>query len=333
MGTNLRDLAHARPIELSALAGKVLVVDTYNLLYQFLTTVRQQDGSLLVDSRGQVTSHLSGLFSRLSALLQAGARPAFVFDGKAPVQKRAEQARRSESKVRAQQSYEIAKEREDIGGMRKFASRTVHLTPEIIGSAQELIRLFGCPVIQAPSEGEAQAAHIVRREQAYAVVSQDYDSLLYATPRLIRNLSLTGKRRQRLGHVDAKPEIIDLSEILASLGISGDQLIALAMLVGTDYHPGIKGIGPKKALALVQKHGSEFEPLFHEAGWIEGSWREVFALFKEMPVTEDYALRWMPVDRMAIERFLCDGHDFSRERISSGLEGFTRVQRGLSDFI
>jgi flap endonuclease-1 len=334
MGTNLRELVEAQPVGLAELRGKVLAVDSFNLLYQFLTTVRQADGGLLTDSKGNVTSHLTGLFSRLSALLMAGARPAFVFDGKAPDLKRAEQKRRSDRKIEAQQSYEVAKEREDITDMKKYASRTAHLTPEILASAQRLIALFGCPIIQAPSEGEAQAAYIVRKGQAYATVSQDFDSLLYATPRLIRNLSLSGRRRQGLGSVEAKPEIIDLAETLKKRGITGDQLIVLAILVGTDYHPGIKGIGPKKALTLVKKHGLAFDALFEDAKWDEStiSWKTVFALFSEMPVTDDYSLHWAPVDRPGIIRFLCDEHDFSRERIVSGLEGFSRQQKGLSDF-
>jgi flap endonuclease-1 len=332
MGINLRELVVSREIGLKDLCGKTLVVDSHNLLYQFLTTIRQADGTPLLDSSGNPTSHLAGMYSRLSNLMLKGIRLAFVFDGSPPKLKRKEIERRIAHKESAVKAYEKAKDDEDTTGMKKFASRTVRLTPQIIAEAKELALSFGCPVIQAPSEGEAQAAHIVIKEKAYGVVSQDFDSLLYRTPNLVRNLSVTGRRKRGVGTVSVSPEIISLKDTLANLEIDDDQLIALSMLVGTDYNiGGIKGIGPKKALTLVRKHDHGFEALFKEAGWEDG-WQEVMELFKSMPVTDDYRLEWGKVDRTRIMRLLCDEHDFSRERVEAALSGFEQEQRGLGEF-
>src|SRR2546429_7794984 len=44
--------------------------------------------------------------------------------------------------------------------------------------------------------------------------------------------------------------------MLAHYNITREQLIDLAILIGTDFNEGIKGIGPKKALKLVSEFGS-----------------------------------------------------------------------------
>ncbi len=339
MGIPVKDLIGSKEVGLDEFRGKILVIDTFNLLYQFLTTVRQRDGSALTDSKGNVTSHLTGLFSRISNLMQKDIRLAFVFDGRPPDLKAKERDRRKGIKLEALKKYEIAKEREDVEGMKRYASQATRLTPDIIEGSKRLISAFGCPVIDAPSEGEAQAAYIVKKGDGYATVSQDFDTLLYGTPRLVRNLSVAGKRKRtgKLGYVSVSPEEIVLSDNLNSMGIDIDQLTALSMLVGTDYNiGGIKGVGPKKALELVKKHGKDFDEMFREMRWSEYfdiPWTEVYYLFKNMPVTDDYKLEWKEIDTKGIRRFLCDEHDFSAERIDKGLEKLgPKEQRGLGDF-
>ncbi len=343
MGVAIRDIVEAREIRLDDLTNKVLAVDSHNLLYQFLTTIRGIDGSPLTDSRGNVTSHLVGLFSRTSNLMQKNLKLVFVFDGEVPELKKRELDRRKELKEEAAEKYEEAAQEEDVEAMRKYASRTSRLTPEMVGEAKELVEAMGFPVVQAPSEGEAQAAFMARSGDCFAAVSQDFDSLLHGAPRLVRNLSIAGKRKRagKMGYVTVKPELIELSSVLNSLGIDSDQLIALAMLVGTDYNPGgIKGIGPKKGLALVKKHGKDFEGLFRDARWGESwdfPWGDVFDTIKNMPVTEDYELRWRPVDEDRVFEILVEKHDFSPERVKSTLEkvrqhSTMQNQKSLGDF-
>ncbi|RMF06163.1 flap endonuclease-1 [Candidatus Woesearchaeota archaeon] len=340
MGTNLAPLLKPEPVKIDILKGRVVAVDAFNTLYQFLTTIRGPDGALLSDSKGRPTSHLVGLFSRTAKLVESGIKPVFVFDGEPPELKGQERQRRKDVKEDAAKKYEEAAQKEDIEEMRKFASRTAVLTKEMVEESKELLDAMGIPTVQAPSEGEAQVAAMVRQGRAFAGVSQDYDSLLHGNPRIIRNLSLTGRRKRvtGVGYVSVSPEMILLSDTLNNLGIDLDGLIFLSILVGTDYNPGgIKGIGPKKALALVQKHKPNYENIFREVEWPESmpSWKEIFDTIKNMPVTSEYDLSWKPVDRDKIIKMLCGEHDFSEERVLSTLQKIDseeRKQKSLGDF-
>src|SRR3990167_2451682 len=306
MGVAITELLLIREIGLEFLHNKVLVVDAPMWLYQFLSSIRQRDGSLLTDSKGNVTSHLIGLSARISNLLQQGIRLAFVFDGEPPKLKHLTLEKRKEMKMDAEKRFRQAKEKADEELMKKYAARTSRLTEDMIGEAKKLVGAFGLPVIESPSEAEAQASFIVKNNDAFALATNDADAMLFEAPRIIRNLSMAGrkKRKDKLSYDIVNPDLIDLHDNLEHLGINQEQLIALAMLIGTDYNSGgIKGIGPKKALSLVKKHGNDFEGLFNEAGWsnqFEFSWKEIFNLISEMPIKEDYELRWKEIDESEI---------------------------------
>ncbi len=342
MGVNLKDLLLMREISIEDLKGKVLAIDSFNMLYQFLTTIRTPDGKPLMDSRGNVTSHLIGLFSRTTQFMAKGILPVFVFDGEKPVLKAATLEKRAKIKHEARLKYEDAMSKEDIDAMKKYGGRFAVMTSDMVEQAKEMIMLLGLPVIQAPCEGEAQASHLVKRGDAWAVVSQDYDSLLYGADRAIHNLSIAGKRKKMgaLVYETVKPEIIDLSENLNHLGIDRDKLIVLAMLVGTDYNPGgIKGIGPKTALKLV-KGCSDFGKLFKEVKWddyFDCAWEDIFSFFKKEHTTDKYEIRFGYPDKEKITKFLVDGHDFSAERVEKSLAPILRQkekrqQKSLGDF-
>ncbi len=341
MGVNLKDLLIREEITIQDLTGKKLVVDGNNILYQFLATIRQIDGTPLTDSQGRVTSHLNGLFHRTTKLMQNGLKPCFVFDGKAPELKRAEQERRKGLKLDAVKRFEDAKKREDVEAMKKYGMRTSRLTREMIEEASELIRAMGLPVVQAASEGEAQAAYMVKKGEVYAEISQDYDCLLFGVPRMIQNLTISErkKRKDKLSYETVKPCLIELEKNLSKLGVTRDQLIVVGILVGTDYDiGGVKGIGPKKAFDLVNKH-EDLDKLFEEAGWdFEYPWQDVFKLFKEMPVKKDYELSWKAPDIDKIREILIEKHDFSEHRVKDVLERLKqgeekRKQKGLGDFM
>jgi flap endonuclease-1 len=344
MGVQITDLLVREEITVEALSNKKISVDAFNTLYQFLSTIRQRDGSLLTDSKGRVTSHLSGLFARTTNLMQKNIKLAFVFDGKTPELKKKERERREAIKVEAEVKHQLAVEREDIEEMKKYASRTSRLNSEMIAESKKLLEALGIPVIQAPSEGEAQAARMVKNGDVYALASQDADCLLFGTPILIRNLSVTGRRKRpgKLAYEAVSPEMIKLDVTLDSLKINRRQLIALGMLVGTDYNiGGIKGIGPKNALKLVKEYNNDFDKLFEHAKWddfFDVKWKEVFDLIENMPVTDDYKLEWKEPDVEKVKKILCDEHDFSAERVESSLSKITEVkkqrqQKGLGDFI
>jgi len=198
----------------------------------------------------------------------------------------------------------------------------------MVEEAKLLLEAAGIPVVQAPSEGEAQAAHMVAKGDAYAIVSQDADSLLFGATRVIRNLNISGKRKVGATYKNISPEMIELSDTLNKLGIDRDKLILISMLVGTDYNNGgIKGIGPKKALKLVKEFNNP-EDLFKEAKWDEHfsiSWNEVYQLLKNIPVTDDYKLEWNTFNKEKLIDLLVKKHDFSADRINSLFEKLDKV--------
>ncbi len=343
MGVSLKEIIERREISVEELGGKVLAVDAYNNLYQYLTTIRSRDGRPLTDSKGNITSHLMGLFSRSTSLMQKGISLIFVFDGTPPALKWGEQEKRRRRKEEAEQLYSAAEKKGDTEAMRKYSSRFVRLLPEMIDESKKLVSLLGLPAVQAPSEGEAQIAHMVKQGDAFACVSQDYDSLIHGATRLVRNLSISGRKKRAgtLSYETIRPEMILLDENLKRLEISQDQLIALAMIVGTDYNPGgIKGIGPKNALKLVKRFGTDFDALFKEVEWAEHAevnWEEVFNVIKRMPVTDSYSLKWAQVDVEGIVALLCGRHNFSEQRVMKSIsdlekERVGKSQKGLGDF-
>ena len=342
MGVALTELLVKKDITLEELRGKTLAVDTSMWLYQFMSSIRQRDGQLLMDSKGNVTSHLSGLLSRITNLLQQDIKLVFVFDGEPPALKKQLLQERRRIKEEAQKKYEKALEIEDHDGMRKYAAMTSKLTRDMVDEAKRLVRAFGIPVVEAPSEAEAQASLLAKKNEVFAIATTDADALLFGAPRIIRNLNMAGKRKKsnRLAFEVIVPDIISLDENLAALGISQDQLISLAMLVGTDYNPkGIKGVGPKNALKLVKQFKDDKEGLFSSLKWEEHfsyPWQEVFDLIKHTKTTDDYSLERGPIDPEAIVSLL-SSHDFSQERILAQIQPLIKTQKGkaqkgLGDF-
>ncbi|MBS3138553.1 flap endonuclease-1 [Candidatus Woesearchaeota archaeon] len=334
MGVKLKNLVQPKQVLFDDLKGKVLAVDTFNMLYQFLTTILQRDGRPLMNHEGRVTSHLNGLFYRSTKFMEHGLKLVFVFDGKPPALKFKESERRTALKTEAAVKMKEAEERGDIGEVRKYASRTARLTSEMITESKELLTLLGLPFIQAPSEGEAQAAFMTRQGDAYAVVSQDFDSLLFGCTRVVRNLSIEGKRKKasKMQYTRVEPEIISLADVLNTHGIDHDKLIVLGMLVGTDYNfGGIPGIGPAKALKLVQGTNNIAE-IFQKVEWNKHcsvDWKEILTLFKEMPVEKNYKLEWKKPDVKKLRTMLIEKHDFSEERVDIKLKKFMVSQTGL----
>src|SRR3989338_8263960 len=242
MGLNIRDIVPRKEINVSELKGKVVCVDGFNVLYQFLSTIRQQDGTPLMDSKKRITSHLSGIFYRNINLIEEGVKLVYVFDGEPPQLKYKTHEKRKEARDEAKEKYELAKDREDIEGMRRYSMSLTRINDEMIQESKELLNAMGICVIQAPGEGEAQASYLTRKHNAYATISQDYDSLLFGTPKLIQNLTMARRRKTATGWIEVKPEIIELEKVLNLLEINLDQLICLGILVGTDYNPrGIPG--------------------------------------------------------------------------------------------
>ena len=323
MGINLADIVTSEPRTLEDFSGKILAIDAFNTLYQFLAIIRQQDGTPLMDHQGRVTSHLSGIIYRVTNFVAAGIKPAFVFDGEPPRLKARTILARGEIKRRAEREWREAVEIGDLATARTKAMQTSRLTEEMVDQSKRLLDVLGIPWVQAPAEGEAQASAMARTGVAYAAASQDFDSLLFGSPRLVKNLAITGRRKlpRKDVYVDVQPEEISLEATLANLGITREQLVDMGLLIGTDFNEGVKGIGPKKALALIKKHGS-LEPALEELGVEIESKDEVREIFLHPKVIEVAGVEFNDPDKDGVRRMLCDDHDFSRDRIDAALEKF-----------
>ncbi len=325
MGVKIREIIPENAVEkvtLESLGGKAIALDAYNALYQFITIIRGQDGRPLMDRRGRITSHLSGLFFRTINLLKIGIKPLFVYDGRPPELKKATVEERSERRQEAQKLYEQALAEGRIEEAQKYAKQAATLNEFIVESSKKLLSLMGIPVVQAPSEGEAQAAYVAMRGDAYASGSQDFDSLLFGSPRLVRNLSIVGRRKLpgRKEYVEVEPELIHLNNLLQSLELSREQLIDIAILIGTDYCEGVKGVGPKTALKLIKTHGSAEKALKALGKTLEVEPAEIRYIFLNPEVTANYKIEWREMDQEGVKRMLCDEHDFSEERVEKALK-------------
>ena len=334
MGLNIREIIQKKEIEISSLKDKIICVDAFNSLYQFLSSVRQPDGTPLMDDEKRITSHLSGIFYRNIALLVEGVKLVYVFDGKAPALKKKTHKKREAGRDLAKERYENAKQEEDIIAMKRYGSQLLRLDDEMIKESKELLEALGIIVVQAPSEGEAEAAYLCKtNEKIYASVSQDYDSLLFGAPKLIRNLTLARRRKTFSGWVEVKPEMIELEDVLKSLEINLNQLICIGILVGTDYNPrGIPRIGQKKALQIVREHKtpdlifkSVEEKIKDLSEEDQFDWKEIFDLFENHKVV-DADLNFGKVDEEKVKEILVKRHDFSEERVDRQLEKLRNLE-------
>jgi len=331
LGVNLRDLVPKTAVKLEDLGGKSIAIDAYNALYQFLAIIRQPDGTPLKDSTGKVTSHLSGLIYRTSNLVEMGIKPIYVFDGTPPALKDTEIKRRIQIKQEAQVRYEQALKEGKTREAFVYAQATSRLKDYMTEDSKKLLTLMGIPWIQAPSEGEAQAAHLARKGTADYCGSQDYDSLLFGAPKLVRNITISGRRKlpSKNIFIEVIPEIVELNQVLNECGITYEQLIDVGILIGTDFNPdGIEGLGPKTALKLIKEHGTLENALPHiENAAFPAEPAKIRDIFLHPNVTDNYKIEWHEPDTDGIVNFICRERDFSEDRVRKAVE---KMQKGIT---
>ncbi|MDV0442866.1 flap endonuclease-1 [Methanorbis rubei] len=297
--------------------GGIAAIDAFNALYQFLSGIRQPDGTPLMDEEGRITSHLSGLLFRTANLVEKNITPVYVFDGKPPKFKEATLAERRVIRENAKESWERAVKEGDEESARKYAMASSKVDAFILESSKELLTALGIPWVQAPEEGEAQSAYMAAVGDVTYAVSQDYDSLLFGAPKLLRNLTVSGKRRVNGKVVAVYPEQLLLDQVLGGLEMTQVDLIAAALLIGTDYNSGVKGVGPKTAVKLV-KEGKFAERIGESENAADPE--ELIRYFLEPPVEKQYTIAKKAPVREKVVEILCEQHGFSEERVSAGLE-------------
>jgi flap endonuclease-1 len=332
MGLQIGDIVPRHEVKFEDLKGKVIAVDAFNAIYQFLSSIRQPDGTPLMDNEKRVTSHLSGLFYRNISLLNEGIKLIYVFDGEYHVLKGKTHEIRNNAREEMREKYEEAREEGDLDSMNKYSRGFIRLNEEMIKESKELLEAMGIAVVQAPGEGEMQCAELVKSGQAYAVASQDYDAIAVGGTRLIQNLTLARQRKTRSGVVYISPEMIEYEKTLNALGIDSDGLISLGILVGTDFNPkGVKGIGPKKALSLVRekKYPALIFKELEEQGRLDFDWKEVFEIFKKPNVKKE-RIEFPKINFDKVKEVLVKRHQFSLERVEKQLDKLQGIKKSNS---
>jgi flap endonuclease-1 len=323
LGVDLGSAVPREKIELADISGWRLAVDGYNTLYQFLAIIRGMDGGHLKDSQGRVTSHLSGLFYRNVNLMELGMKLVYVFDGRPPDLKSAEIERRSAQRREAKDQYLKALQTGDMAQARKYAEASTVVRRDIVSDSKALLEAMGIPWVDAPSEGEAQASVMAAEGTVNAVASQDHDSLIFGAPILVRNVTISGKRRlpSKGIMINVQPERLVLKDVLAHLGLGREQLVDFAILLGTDFNPGgFEGVGPVTALKYLKKYGrlEDIKELADRLSAID--YPAIRELYLKPPAKAGLSPEWKPVDRGRVVSLLVDEHSFSRDRVQSALD-------------
>jgi flap endonuclease-1 len=331
MGLDLKPLVKSSPITISELSGKVIAIDAYNTIYQFLATIRGITGELLTNNNGEVTSHLSGLFYRNVNLLAEDIKLIYIFDGEPSPLKSKEIDRRRQVKQDALNKYQEAITAGRFEDARKYGQATSVLTDKMVEESKMILALLGIPYIQAPSEGEAAAAQLTQSNIAFACASQDYDSLLFGAKRLIRNLAISGKRKvpNRNVYVDIEPEIIEQQQLLNETGLNLEQLVDIGILIGTDFNPGgIPGIGPKTALKLVREHNKLEKIEKIEASLANIPYKEIREVFLKQEAPKINGIEFNEINYDALVNFLCTEKNFSVARVNTSLD---KVKKSITN--
>lgn len=331
MGVDISNILVKHQTSLKDNSGLTLSLDGYNILYQFLSGIRQPDGTPLMDSQGRVTSHLSGIFYRTINLMEAGIRPIFVFDGKPSELKNRTIEARIMLKEKAKAELEEARAAGNEERVRSLSARTSHLTRDMVQEARTLLDYMGVPNMVAPSEGEAQASMMSKLGIVDGVISQDYDCLMFGARRVFRNFTFFGRRKVpgRNMYINVVPEYIDLRENLEKLQITHEQLIQIGILVGTDFNSGIYKVGAKTALNLIRKHGDIYGALEAKNASIENLDR-ILDLFRNPPYTEVSEVQLKKPEPSKIMDFLCSEHDFTPNRIENYVNTLETLQQKQS---
>jgi len=334
LGVNLGDVIPRKKVALESLSNKRIAIDAYNTLYQFLAIIRGVGGEHLKDSRGRVTSHLSGLFYRNVNLLELGMKLVYVFDGAPPELKAVEIDRRRKQRDEAKRQYAVAVNAGDMVSARKYAEASTSLRQDMVVESKQLLDAMGIPWVDAPSEGEAQAAVMSMEGTVDAVGSQDHDSLLFGAPLLARNITISGRRRLPSKNItiEVEPETISLQETLKALELSREQLIDFGILMGTDFNPdGFRGIGPVKGLKLLKTYHSidKIEPLKEEVAKID--YRAIRDLFLHPPAKKGITPSWGELKPDALRAYLVDEHSFSAERVDSAIKRVVGVESSKTE--
>ncbi len=333
MGVKLGELVHARTTDIANLQGRIIAIDAPNIINAVFNiswrSMNPNDPAIIRDRTQRPISHLYGLLYRVLFYYSNTILPIFCFDGRDSDLKRVITKDLLNDILYTRKRYENAMNSGNFELARRIALDQDYFWPTIMKESKDLLNTIGIPVIEAPAAAEAQCAHLVKDGIAWCSNSQDYDSLLFGCPRTLQNLSKSRRRKQRGRWTFEKivPQIIDLNANLKRLEINHFQLVDMALLIGSDYFPGIKGIGPITALSMIKKHGRvervivkerkcyDFSPLTAE---IIAEVRKIFLLPETISPPD--SLHWSHPDESHIKHLMCVDHHLNEQRVSASIE-------------
>ncbi|AEN06256.1 flap endonuclease-1 [Halolamina sp.] len=321
---DLRAVAAIEDIPFSELSGSVVAVDAHNWLYRYLTTtVKFTADSVYTTSDGDEVANLLGVVQGLPKFFEADMTPVLVFDGGVTDLKSDEVERRREQRKKAEERKQEAEEAGDSVEAARLEARTQRLTDTIHETTRGLLDRLDVPYIEAPAEGEAQCAHMAATGEVDYAGSEDYDTMTFGAPRTLRQLTSKGH-----------PELMDLQKTLEKHDISYEQLVDVALLMGTDFNEGVTGYGPKTAVKAVKEHGDIWGVMEAEDVYVANADR-VRELFFDPPVTDDYELDLdIDPDLDAARAYVSAEWEVPAEEVERGFERIEEslVQTGLDDW-
>jgi len=322
---DLRQLAVLETVGYEDLDGDVVAVDAHNWLYRYLTTtVKFTSDDVYTTAAGEEVANLIGVVQGLPKFFEHDLTPVFVFDGGMTDLKSEEVERRREKRAEAEEQLEAAKEAGDPIAAARMESRTQRLTDVIHRTTRELLELLDVPIVEAPAEGEAQAAAMARQDPDVDYAgSEDYDTLLLGAPLTLRKLTTSND-----------PEVMDFEATLDKHEITWSQLVDIGILCGTDFNEGLRGYGPKTALKAVKEHEDLFGVLDDEDEYIEHADR-IRELFLEPNVTTEYDLDLsIDPDLTAARSYVSETYEIPSDEVERGFERIESAvtQTGLDQF-
>jgi flap endonuclease-1 len=322
MGVKLKDLITSTQISINDLKGTRVAIDGMNMLFQILYNPAQRQKGLpntyYYDSTHRVITHLYGWLQKLSHFYSLKILPVVVFDGKPDAFKRLETKNRAHDYNYAKKEYEKAMAEGDHNAAKFFANSRSFLFPNCVKESIELLRYCGCPVINAPSESEAQCAALQQAGVVQYVISNDYDTLLFGASSIVRKLTFAPQ---------FPIQLINLQENLDTLEITREQLIDISILLGNDYfREGIPNIGPKTALKSIHAYQSipnmikKHPALFTELPLAK--YRQILSLFLK-PISIDIEkISLGPFNHELLVELLLHNHTLNPDRVKRALDKF-----------
>ncbi|MFB6221150.1 MAG: flap endonuclease-1 [Halolamina sp.] len=321
---DLRDVAVIEDVPFEELSGSVVAVDAHNWLYRYLTTtVKFTDESVYTTDAGEEVANLIGVVQGLPKFFEADMTPVMVFDGGVTELKSAEVERRREQRERAEEKQQAAEEAGEAIEAARLEARTQRLTETIHETTRGLLDRLDVPYIEAPAEGEAQCAHMAESGEVDYAGSEDYDTMTFGSPLTLRQLTSKGS-----------PEVMKLQATLDRHDITYEQLVDVALLMGTDFNEGVSGYGPKTAVRAVKEHGDIWSVMEAEDVYVENADR-VRELFFDPPVTDEYELDLaIDPDIAAARAYISETWEIPADEVERAFERIEEslVQTGLDDW-